>query len=367
MVDDFYTIYTNRHRLAEGWKNQGKKIFGYYCSYTPEEIISAAGIIPVRIRGSSDNVELADTHLPTFCCGFVRTSLDQALKGKYHYLDGVVFPKSCDMTRVLPSIWRLNIQLPYMYYIPVPGKRTDEAVEFLIQELDLFKKSIEDFTGQKISEEALKAAIRIYNEHRSLVAQIYKLALNDNPPLSGVEMFGIIMSSLIMPKEQHTIMLKELLNTIPAKIHAADGKVRLMLAGNTFENIGVVQAIEESGGQIVIDDLDMGTRHYDTLVDETVEPIRALAERYLNRVPCPCKHPTNARMDHILKLAEDYRVKGVILLNQKYCDTHLYDRPWIEHTLKEHDIPILFVEHSDIGWAGGKFKTMVQAFMEMIG
>jgi benzoyl-CoA reductase/2-hydroxyglutaryl-CoA dehydratase subunit BcrC/BadD/HgdB len=51
---------------------------------------------------------------------------------------------------------------------------------------------------------------------------------------------------------------------------------------------------------------------------------------------------------------------------QKYCDTHLYDRPWIESRLKEEKMPVLVVDHSDTGWVGGKFKTMVQAFIEML-
>lgn len=367
MISDFYEKYKNKHKLAEGWRRQGRKIFGYYCSYTPEEILAAARIIPVRIRGSSENVQLADAHLPTYCCSYARSSLDQALQGKYSYLDGVVFPKSCDMTRVLPSIWRINIKLPYLYYLPIPGKRTSEAVDFLIYELDLFKHSLEEYTNQTIGPIELKNAIKTYNQHRSLIWQVYEMALRKKPPITGSEMYGILMSALVMPKEEHNVMLKELLSKIPVDDISEDVKVRLMLVGNTFENIGVLEAIEESGGQVVIDDLDIGTRHYDTLVNETIEPMRAIAERYLGRVPCPCKYPATSRMDYILKLAKDYRVKGVILINQKYCDTHLYDKPWIESTLREHGIPMLFVEHSDIGWSGGKFKTMVQAFIEMIG
>jgi len=367
MVSSFYEKYQNKHKLAEEWKKQSNKVFGHFCSYTPEEIIYAAGIIPVRVRGSSENVELADAHLPSYCCSYARTALDQALKGVYNYLDGVVFPKSCDMTRVLPSIWRINMKPSYLYYLPVPGKRTKEAVEFLIPELRLFKESIEAYTNENISEEAIKNAISVYNENRSLIGKVYELALSDNPPISGSEMYGILMSGLIMPKEAHNAMLKELLDNLPITDTASEDKVRLMIAGNTFETIELLQAIEDSGGQVVIDDLDIGTRHYDSLVDETVEPMRAIAERYLRRVPCPCKHPTTPRMDHMLKLAKDYRVKGVILINQKYCDTHLYDRPWIESTLKENGLPVLFVEHSDIGWTGGKFKTMVQAFLEMVG
>ena len=366
MVSDFYESYRNRRKLAERWEEEGRKIFGYFCNYTPEEIVYAAGIIPVRIRGSTENVDLADAHLPSFCCSYMRSALDQALKGRYGYLDGMVFPKTCDMSRALYSIWKRNINLPYYYSLPVPGKTTDEAVDLFIHELRLFKESLEKYTGSEISEISLNNTINIYNENRSLISRIYKLALDNAAPLQGSDIFGIVQSGLIMPKDEHNAMVRSLLDSSPTPSTSKNGKVRLMIAGNNFENIEVLQTIEECGGAVVIDDLDIGTRYYGGLVDDTSEPLKAIAERYLKKMPCPCKHPAQPRLEHILELANDYRVQGIILLIQKYCDTHLYDRPWIESRLKEEGFPVLSVEHSDTGWAGGKFKTMVQAFIEML-
>jgi len=367
MNPEFYEAYRNKHKLAEGWKRSGKRIFGYFCNYTPEELICAAGAIPVRIRGSAENVELADAHMPSFCCSFMRSALDQALKGRYNYLDGVVFPKTCDMTRGMYSIWSRNVKLPYYYSLPVPGKTNDAAVEFFIQELNLFKESLEKYTGQKISDDSLRKAIKVYNENRKLLREVYKLQLKDNHALSASQIFGINMAGLIMPKEEHNAMLQKLLQNVPAPKATPDGTVRLMLAGNTFENIEVLQAIEECGGDVVIDDIDIGTRYFWATVDEKQEPLKALSERYLRKIPCPCKHPAEPRLSHMLELAKEYRVKGVILIIQKFCDTHLYDRPWLESNLKEKGYPVLVVDHSDIGWSGGKFKTMVAAFIEMLG
>lgn len=366
MSSEFYEAYSNRHQLAERWRQAGKKVFGYFCNYTPEELIYSAGIIPVRIRGSTENIEMADAHLPTFCCSYMRSCLDQALKGRYSYLDGAVFPKTCDMTRSLYSIWRGNIKLPYYWFLPVPGKSTDEAVEFFTHELHLFKESLEEYTEREIGDGDLKQAIALYNENRSLVGDVYKLGLSDNPPLSGSEVYGILLAGLIMPKTEHNAMLRRLLDSVPAPKTSSEGRVRLMLAGNTFESIELLQAVEECGGDVVIDDLDIGSRYYWSAVDENAEPLKALAERYLRKIPCPCKHPAGSRLEHMLKLAKDYRVRGVILLSQKYCDTHLYDRPWIESRLNEERLAVLAVDHSDTGWIGGKFKTMVRAFIEML-
>jgi benzoyl-CoA reductase/2-hydroxyglutaryl-CoA dehydratase subunit BcrC/BadD/HgdB len=33
------------------WKNKGKPVMGYTCTFIPEEIIHAAGLLPYRIRG----------------------------------------------------------------------------------------------------------------------------------------------------------------------------------------------------------------------------------------------------------------------------------------------------------------------------
>lgn len=367
MVSEFQNAYNNKHKLAEAWKKAGRQIFGYFCNYTPEEIIYAAGIIPVRIRGSSENIELADAHIPSFCCSFMRSALDQALKGRYHYLDGVVFPKTCDMTRGMYSIWSRDIKLPYYYNLPVPGKTTNAAISFFAQELKLFKESLEKYTGHEISDNSLTQAIRVYNENRRLLQEVYRLRLRDVPPLSGSQIFAIIMSGVIMPKEQHNEMLGKLLKEIPSSKPTPDGRVRLMVVGNTFENIELLQAIEESGGDVVIDDIDIGTRYFWATVDLKNDPLRALSERYLGKTPCPCKHPAEPRLERILEMAKEYRVKGVIMIIQKFCDTHLYDRPWLESSLKEKGYPVLVVEHSDIGWSGGKFKTSVQAFIEMLG
>ncbi len=366
MVSEFAEAYNRRHELAQEWKNQGKRILGYFCNYSPEEIIYAADIIPVRVRGGTENVELVDAHLPAYCCSFIRTALEQALKGKYSYLDGAVFPKSCDMTRVLPSIWKRNMNPSFEYFIPVPGRISDEAVDFLEHELGVFKEALEAYAGRRIEEAELRQAIRAYNTNRELMSRVYELTLSDAPHFKGSDLLAIELSGLIMPKDQHNEMLRRLLDN-PPRTEQGDGFKRLMLVGNTFETIEMLKVIEGAGGNMVIDDLDIGTRYYTTLVDESKPPLRALAERYVRKVPCPCKHPTQARMEHILKLAGEYRVQGVILVNQKYCDSHLYDRPWIEGTLKEHGFPVLFVEHSDIGWAGGKFRTMAEAFMEMMG
>jgi len=38
--------------VLQNWKDQGGKIVGYFCSTVPEELITAAGLIPLRMRAT---------------------------------------------------------------------------------------------------------------------------------------------------------------------------------------------------------------------------------------------------------------------------------------------------------------------------
>ena len=62
----------------EEWKEQGKKVLGYNCTYFPEEIVHAAGLLPFRIRGTGcTETTLADSFLARANCSFARACLEQ--------------------------------------------------------------------------------------------------------------------------------------------------------------------------------------------------------------------------------------------------------------------------------------------------
>ncbi|MDR2076891.1 MAG: 2-hydroxyacyl-CoA dehydratase family protein, partial [Desulfovibrio sp.] len=75
----------------EAWKKEGKKVVGTICCHVPEEIIHAAGMLPVRIRatGCTDDSK-AEVWMSSFSCSFARSCLQLFLDGTYSFLDGMV-------------------------------------------------------------------------------------------------------------------------------------------------------------------------------------------------------------------------------------------------------------------------------------
>jgi len=365
MISKFSEIYGKRHEMAQQWKEKGKKIFGYFCTYVPEELIHAAGAIPVRIRGSTERISQAEAHFQSFTCHFSRSLFDEALKGRYHYLDGVVIPRTCDIIRDLYSIWARNIKTPYIFFLAVPGKVGGGAEAYFRKELERFKQSLEMYLGRKIKAEDIFHAIQIYNENRRLLEKLYECRKQEPSPISGSQVFIIGMAGLVMPKQDHNELLEEFLDNLQA-IGRDRKRARIMLTGNTFENPMVIELIEQMGGEVVMDDLDMGTRYFWGLVPSMEDPLEALSHRYLRKIPCPCKHSPNSRIDYMLRWVKDYKVDGIISICQKFCDPYLFEYPTMREKIEEEGIPLLFIETEDSPGEMSQMRTRIQAFIEML-
>ncbi|MBW2370540.1 MAG: 2-hydroxyacyl-CoA dehydratase, partial [Deltaproteobacteria bacterium] len=134
----FSDVVSNPRAYAENWKKEtGGEIVGHFCSYTPEEIITAAGALPFRILGSGATITKADMHLQAYSCSLVRGGLEDALTGKLDFLDGTVFPHTCDSIQRLSDIWRLNVKEKFHLDVILPVKlNTASARTYMLDTLN---------------------------------------------------------------------------------------------------------------------------------------------------------------------------------------------------------------------------------------
>jgi benzoyl-CoA reductase subunit C len=366
VINVFEDLVSNHHKNAIKWKNMGKKVFGYFCTYVPEEIIHAAGIIPVRMMGGSEDITLADVHLPSYVCSFARSCYDQGLKGVYNYLDGMVFPCTCDTITSLYNIWKADIKTPYVGFVDPLCAKTETAKKYFREEVARFKQSLENFLGREISNTSLQKSIEVYNENRRLLKEVYELRKSSHPPISGVEALNIVRSSMLIPKEEHNRLLENLLDKLSERDDPPKQGLRILVSGSVIYDPEILKMIENSGGLIVTDDLCTGTRYFWDLVNKSVPPLTGIADRYYERIPCPCNYSPERRLQHILNLIKDYNVEAVIFTLQKFCDPHLFDYPFMEDSLKEAEIPTLLIETEHVTSPLGPLKTRIEAFLETI-
>ena len=145
----------------EEWKTQGKKVLGYNCSYFPEEIVHAAGLLPFRIRGTGcTETALADSYLARANCSFARACLEHLLQGRYDFLDSAVFVYSCDHMCTAHNSWKALGKLPLIKnIISVPHTITEYGRKWYKEEITNIKEKIEDHFDVTITDAGLKDAL----------------------------------------------------------------------------------------------------------------------------------------------------------------------------------------------------------------
>lgn len=364
----FHDLMINRHQYASEWKEKrGGKVVGYLCSYLPEEILYAAGILPVRILGSHEPQDITEPHIFNMYCPFCRDCLAQGLQGRYDYLDGIATGHTCMHMRQVFDSWVKHLPVSYSYYLYMPAHvQSRHAQDLLLDELKCFKQSVEEWTGNTISNEALDRAIDVYNTNRRLLKQIYELRKSDPPAISGVEAMEVVLTSMFMDKEEHNQLLQQALAELP-KRGKSTGKsqIRLMFVGSANDDVEFTRMTEELGSHVVVEDHCTGSRYFWSEVIPEEDRLSAIAACYIHKPPCPQKDLVDRkRFSFLLDLARDYNVQGAIVIQQKFCDPHEFDVPPIRALLEGHGIPVLFLEF-DLTVPVGQFRTRVEAFFEM--
>ena len=369
----FSDVAANPYDYAREWKQKtGGRVFGYFCTYFPEELLHAAGILPMRILGVKENVTVADSHAQPFICSLVRTSLDAAMKHRFDFLDGVVFPHSCDSIQNLADIWKHHFPDQFSDVVVLPvWVDAPEAEDYLTEELGRFKLKLEEHLGEEISDDALAASIDAYNDSRSAHAELYAIRRENPGVISAGEIMDVILSSFRMRKEEHTELLRALLDELKTAARAG-GKtngesIRVVLYGNACDHPDIMALFGEPGAVVVDDDLCTGSRYFLHAAPSEGVPLRRIAQRYLMRVPCPSKHSDGFdRRDYLVDMVRQGKADGVVMLILKFCDPHDFDYPDIAKRLTEENIPHLKIETEMQPTSIEQVKTRLEAFVEML-
>ncbi len=355
---------------AKRYKDRYKRpVFGYFCTYTPEEIIHAAGGIPFRIIGRKKGVVCSDAHLQSYSCSLIRTGLDMALTKELDFLEGAIFPHTCDSIQRLSDIWRINTDYSFHADIVLPVKlQTESARTYLIEELTSFVKKIETYTGREITKSSLNEAIKLYNIMRGNLSRLYEAKKKSPAIIGSGALNDCVQAAMFMPVEEHNLLMGSLLTDIGDTTGAAQ-PIRIFLAGNLCVFNEIYGDIESGGGTVVGDDMCSGSRYFIVNADETgTNPVEALADRIIKRPICAAKHnPLFDRGAYLKEMVRSSGAQGVIFLMIKYCDPHSFDYPYLKESLDEIKVPHLLLETEMDNPSLGQIKTRIEAFMEMIG
>lgn len=373
-VEKLYQDYGVRARELSA---QGKKIIGYLCALTPVEIISAAGFVPMRVKGSvNEPITTADTQMETIVCPVVRSCYDLTVKGNYKYLSGVIIPHACDSINRTYDIWKNTLDLPYTHMINMPHATDASSMSFYKEILKTFRNSLGKFAGKEITDTALTQAVQEHNRLRAKVQELYEFRKSSPPLITGAEVTKVLVAVMSIPVLEAITLIDSVISEVKTRQVNQDHRMsRIMIVGADIDDAAFMSLVEDSGASVVVDDLCPGTREYWEKVEVTADPLDGIADRYLNHVKCGRTYREQKgtyaehlqdRYCHIGSFIKDFNVDGVILFIYKYCDSFGFEVPAIKDYIKTLDKPVLYLEDEYSQASMARLKTRVQAFLEIL-
>lgn len=368
----FDKIAAQPYEKAKEWKKDtGGKVLGLFPMHFPEELVHAAGVLPVLLQEGDEPVTAGHAYYYPFFCGLTRSVIDQAAKGSLDFLDGVMAGDYC--IQVVGAGEVLGVILPKAdnLFLRMPVGNQDWTQADILDGLKEIKRDIEKFAGHEITAESIRESIRVYNQNRSLMREIYALRTSNPGILASREMLSIVKSSMVMPKEEHNNLLRKLLPAIArrkAKYHIG---VRVYVSGSLCgaPKVDILSMIEQSGATVVGDDLFHGYRYVSTDINEDQDPLKAIAAYYLeknNNVPCPTRcDPLTNWPAFLIDSMKKHSAEQLIILMAKYCEPHMFFYPDIKEAVEKEGIPHLLIEMEHEVVSLEALRTRVEAFVEI--
>ena len=358
------------------YKRTGGRLVGYLCSYTPLEVIDAAGAAAVGLCGTSpETIPAAEAVLPANLCPLVKSTYGFALSDKCpftYFSDLIVGETTCDGKKKMYELLG-ELKDTYVLHLP-PGRGRPWEADAWHEEVRLLKEEQERRFDVEITDGALREAARRRNRLRRAVVEVLGLQRPCPPALGSTELLSTLMAgSFSLDVEAYAAQLEALAAERRAACEVGEGPVppgakRLMVTGcplgGVLDKVG--KTIEECGGVVVCPDDCAGERAASMPVDEGAPDIlRAIADRYL-AVDCSVMTPNDARLEGILRRVGQYRVDGVVEVVLTACHTFNVESARVAAAVEGTGVPYLKLETGYSHGEAGQVGTRIAAFIETL-
>ncbi len=353
--------------------DDGKKSVGYLCTYTPLELINAAGVNQLRLfkMGNTEVVASGEQITQSVFCDFTKSILGAFKEGDplYKALDKVYTFYTCDCIKKVGEAIGDFFSPTDIYTLPRLREK-ESSRNYYRTEIVNFKEDLERLSGNTVSEDAVREQIRLYNQVRAVLKKISDLRKRDNPPIKGKDFLDLIKGYYYLPPADLLVLYQQIYETLAAVPDQGRKPIRLMMAGGIVADGDrrLLELIEDTvGARVVIEDHCTGSRNVSFQISEEGDPYQALAEGYLDQSPCTRMKPLQERVTISGDLAQEYQVDGILYVYLKFCPCY----GQIKHEFFRHyqklGIPVLEVPVDYSASDQGQLKTRLEAFIEVLG
>lgn len=347
----------------------GYKAIGCFPVFCPEELVHAAGMVPMGIWGGNIEIVKAKEYFPAFACSLVQAILEYGIKGSYSGLSGVIIPAMSDTLITLTQNWKSAIKdIPMIGFVHPQNRKIEAAVDYLVTEYELVKSKLEEISGKKITEEALKNSIDIFNEHRRVMMEFVEMVPDYLNTFTPTLRSAIIKSGHFMRKEEHTQLVKELIEHYKAEPKEKFNGKKVLVTGIILDDKNILEILENNDLAIAYDNVAHETVQFATPIPERGKTqIERLARQWSDIEACSLAYDPEKKRGKLI--AEDVKrlgLDGVLYAMLAFSDYEEYDYPIFKKDMEAAGIPHLLFEVEQGSPSIEQLRTRVQTFAEIL-
>lgn len=366
IINELTAISNNPVKAIEDYyKETGKGAVGIMPYYSPEEIVHAAGFLPVGIWGGQKKISKARTYLPPFACSIMQAVMEMEVEGVYDNLDAVLFSVPCDTLKCLSQKWKGTS--PVIVFTHPQNRKLEAANKFLVEEFKLIREKLEKILNVEITDEAINNSIEIYNENRKAMREFSDIAAEFPQVIDPLKRHAVMKSRHFMEKSKHTAMVKELIAEVKKLPTVPWTGKKVILTGIMAEPNEVLEIFKENNFAIVADDLAQESRQFRIDVPAGSDPLYRLAKVWQDFDGCSLA--TNAKKPRgpmLMDMVKKYKADAVVVCMMKFCDPEEFDYPIYYAQFEEAGVKSLQIEIDLESTSFEQIRTRIQSFGEIL-
>lgn len=359
-------------------RKAGKKVAGSFCVFVPEEIILAVDAISVGLcTGAEVGFDEAEQYLPRNTCALIKSSFGFKLAGLCPYIeasDVIIGENTCDGKK--KAYEPLSKLVKNLYVMDLPQVKSEAGKALLKAEYVRFAEYMEELTGNKITADKLRDAIKVVNAKRQAVARLAELRAATPVPISGLD--SLLINQIYFNEDpiRFTENINKLCDELEERIKKGEGVAkkdasRIIVSGcpMAVPNWKIPAVVEQNGAVIVGEELctgERGARWLTEIKGDTVEELlEGIVDRYW-KIDCAVFTPNEDRLNSIKKMVKDYNADGVLQYSLQFCQPYTIESIDYEKELEKAGIPVLSIETDYSQEDMGQLSTRIEAFLERL-
>ena len=373
LLNEFKECSEHPYRVISAYKQEGKKVIGVLPYFAPVELVVAAGMVPMGIWGSNKKtIAMAKEYCATFYCTIAQLALEMLLDGTLDQLDGIITPTICDTLRPMSQNFRVAMEgkLPCIFLAHPQNRKPAFGLQFTVDQYMHVKSELEKISGNTITDEALRDAIKVMNRSRKARREFVKLAGQHPEAISAVERSAVLRSAWFMEPAVHAEKLEEL-NEELSKLPASNWKgKKIVTSGIICDNPKLLQIFDDNNIAIAADDVAQETRAFRVDASEEGDPMMALAQQFADQDYDVLLYDEysnkNRRADFVVQLVKESGAQGLVLFMQQFCDPEEMEYPYLKKALDGAGIPHIKLGVDQQMRDFGQASTAIQAFADVL-